>query len=309
MLILAGIAISFIIGNNGLFKKAKTAIDIHKKTAVQEELQLAADNGYADIHSKNAIKVANDMEKDCKGIEWVYKNSLAGKYKGYDFTVINEEVIVKEKISKDNMNFMINGASDKSYFWSDDYKQKILSINIIKDNLNNYINNSDYIITWDVSNKKNNSIIACLKNSSTSGKYDLDIVSNKIIELPEDSSSIFAFENLTNINGLNNISTANVIKMNSMFLSTKLTTLDLEDNFDTFNVTDMSYMFASCKNLTSLNLKDKFNTSNVTTMEGMFNGCLEIVKINLESNFDTSNVTNMYSMFNDCRKITSLNLG
>ena len=38
MLILATISINFILGDSGLFKKAKAAIDIHKKAAVQEEL-------------------------------------------------------------------------------------------------------------------------------------------------------------------------------------------------------------------------------------------------------------------------------
>ena len=109
MLILAGIAISFIIGNNGLFKKAKISIEIHKKASVQEELQLAVDNGYAE-EKTNKLKVAEDMEKDCPGIEWVYKSSLAGHYKGYKFTVINEEVVMDTL--QDNTNTIINAYSE-----------------------------------------------------------------------------------------------------------------------------------------------------------------------------------------------------
>ena len=161
MLILATIAINVIIGDRGLFKKAKAAIDIHKKAAVQEELQLAADNGYAEAEKPNKLKVANDMEKECPGIEWEYKDSLAGHYKGYYFTVIDEKVVMD--IIQDNTNTIINGYYNKLYFWSNDYKDKIKNIIFTIDNDLTKYNNSNIVngnIPWDVSRKEDNSIIA-----------------------------------------------------------------------------------------------------------------------------------------------------
>ena len=85
-----------------------------------------------------------------------------------------------------------------------------------------------------------------------------------------------------------------------------LTKIDGLDNLNTSNVTDMSWMFYGCHSLTSLDLS-KFNTSNVTSMWGMFQGCYSLTNLDL-SNFNTANVTNMYNMFSNCIALTSLDL-
>lgn len=41
LLILAGIAMSLIVGNNGLFSRAKKAVTINKSTTIVEKLELA----------------------------------------------------------------------------------------------------------------------------------------------------------------------------------------------------------------------------------------------------------------------------
>ena len=138
--------------------------------------------------------------------------------------------------------------------------------------------------------------------------------------------------NLTSINDIKYLNTANVTNMSRMFRDCKnLTSLDLS-KFDTSNVKDMSYMFNNCQNLTSLDLSKfktakvtnmyqmfyncsnltsldlpSFNTANVTTMEQMFYGCSSLTSLDL-SNYDNSKVTTMSEMFSGCSKLTSLNL-
>ena len=76
--------------------------------------------------------------------------------------------------------------------------------------------------------------------------------------------------------------------------------------FDTKNCTDMQQMFKRCSSLTNIDLSN-FDTSKVTNMQGMFASCEKITNINL-SNFDTSNVTNMNSMFYSCSNLTRIDL-
>ena len=111
---------------------------------------------------------------------------------------------------------------------------------------------------------------------------------------------------LETISGLENLNTANVTDMNSMFSGcSALTSLDLK-NFNTENVTDMYNMFDGCSDLTSLDLTN-FNTTKVTNMSNMFSFCSALTSLDL-TNFNTTNVTYMYNMFDGCSALTSLDL-
>ena len=113
--------------------------------------------------------------------------------------------------------------------------------------------------------------------------------------------------NLTSINDIKYLNTANVTNMSRMFRDCKkLTSLDLS-KFDTSNVKDMSYMFNNCQKLTSLDLS-KFDTSKVKDMSYMFSNCSGLKSLVLSKDFDTSNVTDMYQMFSGCSGLTSLDL-
>ena len=112
--------------------------------------------------------------------------------------------------------------------------------------------------------------------------------------------------NLTTITGIENLKTANVTDMESMFEECSgLTSLDLS-NFNTANVTDMSYMFYNCQNVTSLDVSS-FNTANVTDMSYMFYNCKRLKSLDV-SQFNTANVTDMRKMFRSCWNVESLNV-
>ena len=112
--------------------------------------------------------------------------------------------------------------------------------------------------------------------------------------------------NAKEIKGLENLNTANVTDMTSMFSHcSKLSSLDLS-HFNTVKVKTMENMFDDCESLLSLDLSS-FNTTNVKTMACMFNFCMSLTTINLSS-FNTMNVQNMYSMFSACYALTSIDL-
>ena len=105
---------------------------------------------------------------------------------------------------------------------------------------------------------------------------------------------------------LSSFNTAKVTNMSEMFYRcSALTSLDLS-SFNTAKVTNMSEMFYDCSALTSLNLSS-FNTAKVTNMSEMFYGCSALKSLNLSA-FNTSKVKNMHGMFNYCSHLTSLNL-
>ncbi len=114
------------------------------------------------------------------------------------------------------------------------------------------------------------------------------------------------FKNLTQIEGIENLNTENVMSMRDMFNGcSSLISLDVT-NFNTAKVTDMRYMFYSCSKLTSLDVT-KFNTEKVTNMSYMFYNCKALTSLDV-TNFNSENVTNMNWMFYNCSKLTSLDV-
>ena len=110
--------------------------------------------------------------------------------------------------------------------------------------------------------------------------------------------------NLTKIEGIENLNTVNVTGMYGMFYGCSgLTSLNLS-KFNTQNVTSMSNMFSGCSALTSLDLS-KFDTQNVIEMNEMFDGCSGLTSLDL-SKFDTQNMTDMPYMFSGCSALTTI---
>ena len=98
------------------------------------------------------------------------------------------------------------------------------------------------------------------------------------------------FYNLKQIEGIENLNTANVTNMISMFSDCfSLTSLYLT-NFNTEMVTNMSGMFSNCFSLTTIYVSDKFVTTKVSSGAKMFQGCTNLKGfIDYISNSDKDN--------------------
>ena len=115
------------------------------------------------------------------------------------------------------------------------------------------------------------------------------------------------FSELTVINDIDNLNTANVVDMYNMFANcSSLTTLDLH-TFNTAKVTNMAMMFYHCSGLTSLRV-GSWKTANVTNMNQMFDGCSALTLLNLSS-WNTAEVTSMTSMFEGCSALVTIYVG
>lgn len=112
--------------------------------------------------------------------------------------------------------------------------------------------------------------------------------------------------NLTSIEGLENLNTSDVTRMDYMFYKCeKLRALDLS-GFNTEKVENMRDMFSNCKNLETLNLSS-FKTNNLTNMSEMFLECNKIAQLDL-SGFNTSGVKALDLVFKNCYALESLDL-
>ena len=114
------------------------------------------------------------------------------------------------------------------------------------------------------------------------------------------------FKNLTQIEDIENLNTANVTDMSYMFKNcSNLAKLDVT-HFNTAKVTTMNSMFTRCSNLAELDVTH-FNTANVTNMYEMFNGCSNLVKLDI-THFNTAKVTTMFGMFTRCSNLVELDV-
>lgn len=112
--------------------------------------------------------------------------------------------------------------------------------------------------------------------------------------------------NLTSIEGLENLNTSDVTRMDYMFYKCeKLRSLDLS-GFNTEKVENMKDMFGNCKDLETLNLSS-FKTNNLTNMSEMFLECNKIAQLDL-SGFNTSGVKALDQVFKNCYALESLDL-
>ncbi len=85
-----------------------------------------------------------------------------------------------------------------------------------------------------------------------------------------------------------------------------LTGIDGMENLDTKNTTDMTAMFQNCEKLASLDLSG-FNTTKVTYMSKMFNNCTELTTIFVGDTWNMSNVEKSQDMFKNCQKLVGGN--
>ena len=114
------------------------------------------------------------------------------------------------------------------------------------------------------------------------------------------------FNNLTTINGLENLNTEKVENMSDMFYScSNLSSLDIS-GFNTSNVTNMSCMFANCSKLKfSKDCFLYFDTRNVTNMSAMFYNCKAATELDLR-NFNMEKVVNVRYMFQYCSNLETI---
>ena len=329
LLILAGVSITMLTGQNGVLIQAQRASEQTEIASEEERVKLAAsgallkDDGLKviqtnledelennfDISDFSVTTGTNDIGEDgfivtiTENVEegrkyFVNQNGGVVEYKEpqvSELTDIYVTLYTDGTLAFSNNNQPIEWKTiDASY---GNIKDKIFEMQLTEDGVS--LN-----IPWmkiDATNEED--VMNQLMNQAS--KIKSIIINNKIV--PENTSYWFAhLMNVKELEGIENLDTSNVTDMSNMFYGCSgLNSINL-DSFNTTKVTDMSNMFYGCSGLNSINLSS-FNTTKVTDMSMMFQDCSALTSIDLSS-FNTKNVTNMIQMFWKCTNLESLDI-
>ena len=331
LIILAGVSITMLVGENGIITQAQRAKEETEQAKVLEEINLYISeyqaNQYAGTETRNLSEYlkeklgVNPVSENKYGtlifkidnkILTVYKDGTTEIKDYQEKTLANNAPLVASKVDTEiteNDGFLTDNGVARKY---------VKEINF---NTNNEVPSS-YDVSWDVSEIQDGSVMAYASGNETSG-YNVTIVADGEIYMPENSTSLFQLcgykEDLPEYEiYLTRINTSRVKNMRNTFCDFgyySMTSFELGDDFDVSNVSDMEGMFGRCgyNAMISLNLGNSFDTSNVENMGSMFLGCgyNVMTNLNLGNNFNTSNVNNMSGMFLRCgyNAMTGLNLG
>ena len=117
----------------------------------------------------------------------------------------------------------------------------------------------------------------------------------------QDPFGFYALENMTEIDGLENLNTSAVTDMESMFFGCyALTSLDLS-SFNTSNVKNFNGMFMFCNKLKIIDVSS-FDISKATDMRNMFGYCSELTTIYCDKDWSNTSANSEY-MFSTSRKL------
>ena len=297
LLILSGITITTVLGDNGVIQLAKQAKKETIVTTVKEAIDIAKLS--KSLEKEDGLITEDELKEILENYgEIIYDENgeiiegIIEKSEGYEVLLpdIMDGVI--------NQNIYVKLYADGTLAFSNNKKTIVEGQEISKDYGN--IKGKEYIqISWV------EEII-----TDTPWFEDRNLITNAIFldEIKPTSTSFWFTEcrNLEKIERIENLDTKYVKNMEFMFAECeKLKELDVS-KFDTRNVTSMKCMFIYCKNLINLDVSN-FNTNNVTNMSGMFNSCEKLINIHV-NNFDTRNVTTMGDMFRHCLNLTNIDV-
>ena len=330
LLILAGVTIATLFGENGILTKAQEAKEETRGASVQEARNLwkmtqETDEQTGTSTAQTLEELIDDLVEQELLTSEEKDKILGNEEKGIEATgeiTIGSHRIIFLELEATLVSCSNETSSSSGFLGNTSLKrEEIESISIETSYSGHSLSDEN---CWDVSSKKDASILAWYLDEDGDGYYEIKIAGNGGVKANKDSSYLFAnigygIDDTTNIYGLSNLDVKNVTNMSSMFESCgydSMVNLDLGDNFNTSNVTNMFQMFKYCgnKSITSLNLGNNFDTKNVENMGYMFYMVgyeSNLKNLNLGDKFDTRNVTNMESMFNRCgaQAMTNLDLG
>ena len=291
LLILAGISISMLSGDNSILSRAGQAREDSIITQENEQIKLAVNSSRIDELGEKA---------NAKGLRKYFKSegSKVSVYQNEDEIEIEYLDTGHKYIVKANGEIVKQEGTDteekKVYYKIDGttlYLSSIKKDESYKEIEDYYYNNDNAKLPeWVGEITTNEAGKKVLPTSS----IERVVVENRI--QPKNTSFwFFQCKSLNIIENIGRIDTRYTINMASMFENCEgLTSLDVS-NFNTSSVTDMNSMFCYCISLKSLDVSN-FNTSSVTDMNSMFYKCQSLTSLDV-SKFDTSNVTNMRAMF------------
>ena len=294
LLILAGVSLNAIFGENGIINRAKDA---------QNKMNQATQN---DLIGLNELDKLISSLTDKTTEETVPKIAMFDTGKKVRDKMYN--LMPEGTISKFSYSCNVSIDAIEKYNGVPDLT-KLTESNIVS------LGESSFpIYMWaEKSGKTEIRTINGETNLTEENEYNKRVETGKIywwsesdsVYLNPDSAQMFAgIPYLTNIDGLKDMKTDYVVNMSNMFysLGTQLSNIDALSGWNTSkveNMSDMFYRWSFTNSLSNVNALLNWDTSKVKNMSGMFAGNFGLTDIEGLKKWNTSNVTDMHNMFGD----------
>ena len=324
LLILAGVSIAMLTGQNGILTQAQKASEQTEIASEEERVKLAAsgallkDDGLKIIQTNLEDELENHFDRSDFSVTTGTNDS------GEDGFIVT----ITENIEEGRKYFVSQNGGVVEYKEPQVSELTDIYVTLYTDGTLGFSNNNQPIEGKTVEASYGNikdeifgidenlqvpdfpwfeldSITNMEELQNQIAKIKKIDIANKIV--PQNTSMWFAMlSNLQEIDHLENLDTSNVTNMSYMFSQCgSLSSIDLSE-LDTSNVRDMRYMFNMCSSLDNFDLSG-LDTSNVEDMSFMFAACDSLSNIKL-NNLKTNNVTSMEGIFLMCTNLTSVDL-
>ena len=303
LLILAGITISAITGEDGIIGNAGQA---KEKAEIANEKEIVEK---ATVQAMGNNKYGNIEEDELQ--EQLDKETGEGETK----VIIIRKKYVVQFVDSERMYRVDNNGNVFEYVYTDlpimesgndfnnrmaDYKKSILTVTVL-DNME--MPENIYQI-FDVSKEQNETVKAWLvENPENINMYDLYIGGKDGVEIESCQGMFREFSECISIN-IENLYTEKVKDFSNMFNGNSKLVEIIAPNLVNSKAKNLMYMFYMCTKLKSIDTRN-WDTSNVTNMFGTFRMCQSIESLDL-SNWNTSNVTATDYLFQYCQKLKTI---
>ena len=299
LLILAGISIDMLNGDNGIIKNASKAKNNVENSEEKEILDIAV------IQASQKNKYGEIEENNLK--DALKKEDVTIKKSGKNIDVTFNKSLNKYKIKPNGEIKKIEEFSESTKIYAKLETDGTLKLRATK--LEGYEEGT----RWN-----SPSILKVIIEEPISPKTCSDMFSSctnlesieKIENLHTENSTSMAYmfhscNNLENLD-LSNFNTSKVKSMRNMLaFCPKLENVDLS-NFNLHNVENMMSFLYGSNSLISVDFSG-LDTSNVKNFSWMFRGCHNLSDVNF-GNIDTSNVTSFGYMFGGCESLKSIDI-
>ena len=306
LLILAGVSISLLIGNNGILIQSNKAKEKTIIATEKEQIKLALleydmynmeKDKYDLIEKETQQKIVNIEE------EYTLKGEVIEFENGRKYLITDSKV--EYIMGIENAIIMAGGTSNSSFLeGSNTYLRKDVEIIEIVNNKNVSENAID---SWDISENKDGSVVAWITDNDRNNLYEWYIGASYRVKANKEMTWYFReFINLKSISGLEYMDFSETTSMSAMFQKDKCLTQVNLDSLNTRNVTNISSLFSGCKNLESISLKN-IDISKIKSLKELFMECENLKYVDF-GDWKTDNVTNMDYMFYGCKSLAQIDL-
>ena len=327
LLILAGVSIAVITGDNGVIKSANQAKTEQRGGTVEDRAAVwkagKATSEYTHRETKTEDEMLNDLINDkllfedeidrenkkitigSKEIDYSTGNGLELESdKGKEELILEYEVSAGDTIQLPYEDYTSHGDATEFNFqvnWGDGTTETgITNDNISTKSKHQYQNAG----TYDIKIKGKYEILVGSPDAMKTANYDK---LKKVKQWGTTGLKYVAFNYCSNLNEIVSPTENSFINLIGIYLGYTSIQSIPEDLFANCpNVTNFSHSFFHCKNLESIPEKLFANCPNVTDFSYLFDFCenLESIPANLFAN--CPNVTNFYCAFEECRSLESI---